>query len=477
MRSLKSRGGLTRGRGFTETVRHLWVLSLNFSAAVHNSMTSLSGSIVTSSEQHVELGFSRKARDFADFKKVKDWLEQRNPFSFDDNHLHSLSTGIISVSKQDEVNCEKSEEIGRKIHESIDNVKLPDAKIKKRDKLKPLAFLKNSVKISEKSSIYINPTMLFTRLAAIAQREDDVESYFEFELATFPLSLFKDGLMRKPNKSSLCNVLLSEDNLSLIKTIPNCVYTVDGGALLHRVHWVKSMTFEEIGKTYVDYVKRNYGFAHVVFDGYDSSTKSNEHLRREAGKTTPDVIIKGANLVPYTKERFLSSPNNKKQLINFLSQLLKEDGQIVDLCKADADTKIVSTALDIAKTSPVFVVADDTDIAIMLLYHWQKEMFPVYFFQERGKKCWNIKELQPSIASVKEHLLFVHAWSGCDTTSATYGKGKPSFLKMVQKTEQLQSISEKMNDYWATKEEISEAAASTFEIVYGGKSKSLTSMR
>ena len=33
-----------------------------------------------------------------------------------------------------------------------------------------------------------------------------------------------------------------------------------------------------------------------------------------------------------------------------------------------------------------------------------------------------------------------------------------------------------MNDYWATKEEISEAAASTFEIVYGGKSKSLTSM-
>ena len=48
---------------------------------------------------------------------------------------------------------------------------------------------------------------------------------------------------------------------------------------------------------------------------------------------------------------------------------------------------------------------------------------------------------------------------------------------MVQKSEQLQSISEKMNDYWATKEEISEAAASTFEIVYGGKSTSLTSMR
>ena len=83
--------------------------------------------------------------------------------------------------------------------------------------LKPLAFMKNSVKISGKSSIYINPTMLFTRLAAIAQREYDVEGYFEFELATFPLSLFKDGLMRKPNNPSLRNVLLSENNLSLTK--------------------------------------------------------------------------------------------------------------------------------------------------------------------------------------------------------------------------------------------------------------------
>ena len=114
MRSLKCRGGLTRGRGFTETVRHL---SLKFSAAVHDSMTSLSGSTVKPSEQHAELGISRKAKDFADFKKFKEWFEQRNPFLFDDNYLHSLSTGIVSINNQDEVNCEKAEVIGRKIHE------------------------------------------------------------------------------------------------------------------------------------------------------------------------------------------------------------------------------------------------------------------------------------------------------------------------------------------------------------------------
>ena len=65
----------------------------------------------------------------------------------------------------------------------------------------------------------------------------------------------------------------------------------------------------------------------------------------------------------------------------------------------------------------------------------------------------------------------MHAWSGCDTTSAIYGKGKPSFLKMVQKSEDLQSSSKEMNNYWATQEEISEAAESVFKIVYGEKFK------
>ena len=151
------------------------------------------------------------------------------------------------------------------------------------------------------------------------------------------------------------------------------------------------MTFNEIAKTYVDYIKRNYGFAPVVFYGYASSTKTSEHLRREQGKITQNVIIKGENLVPYAKVCFLSSSNNKTELINFLSDHLTDNGQNVYVCKADADTKIVSTALDIAQNVPVIVVADDTDIAIMLLYHWKQEMCEVRFLQERGKSVGTSK--------------------------------------------------------------------------------------
>ena len=66
MQSVKTRGGLTRGRGMSQAVHHIWVLSLNHCAAVHDAMSSLSGLIVKSSEQHVDMGISRQKRDLED---------------------------------------------------------------------------------------------------------------------------------------------------------------------------------------------------------------------------------------------------------------------------------------------------------------------------------------------------------------------------------------------------------------------------
>ena len=63
MRSIKSRGGLTEGRGMTESVRHLWVLSLSHSASIHEAMMQLSKAQFLSSSQHEVLGVSRRHRD------------------------------------------------------------------------------------------------------------------------------------------------------------------------------------------------------------------------------------------------------------------------------------------------------------------------------------------------------------------------------------------------------------------------------
>ena len=108
------------------------------------------------------------------------------------------------------------------------------------------------------------------------------------------------------------------------------------------------------------------------------------------------------------------------------------------------------------------VVADDTDIAIMLLYHWKDCMANIIFYPDRVQKGLSIKLLTPGLLSIKEHLLFVHAWSGCDTVSAPYGKGKPTFLELCKKSKRLQEISTSMTDIWATVDEIGQNSTNSF---------------
>lgn len=105
----------------------------------------------------------------------------------------------------------------------------------------------------------------------------------------------------------------------------------------------------------------------------------------------------------------------------------------------------------------------------MLLYHWKPELGDVIFFQERMNRGWNMKAVAPKLGKLREHLLFVHAVSGCDTTSAPFGKGKTTVLNLVKGSERLKEISDTMNDVWADQIEIKEASIRMFVRLYGGK--------
>ena len=136
-------------------------------------------------------------------------------------------------------------------------------------------------------------------MVAIALREDDIVKYFKFEMSPYPPSLFKDGLMRKANKPALRKVLLHDESAIEIDDYQQCSYVLDGGALLHRVRWLNGSTFKELAKCYVEYVRRHYVSATIVFDGYKSrtSTKSNEHARRH-GNDTQNVVVMENNTFP-----------------------------------------------------------------------------------------------------------------------------------------------------------------------------------
>ncbi|XP_057307435.1 uncharacterized protein LOC130645457 [Hydractinia symbiolongicarpus] len=210
MRSIKTRGGLTRGRGMKDDVRNLWVLSLNSSAFIYEAMTGVSGLTVKANEQQVEMGASRCSEDYTYCKIFIDWLQQRYPFVYEDTNLHSLSFGLMS-DENDCINCEIAEKIGEMKQAKLDNLSVVECTIKRKDQVKPIISLQSKVQLN-KESVIVNPPMLFTRLVSIAQRKkEDIEEFFAFELTQEPMSLFKHGLMRKPDKSSLRKAVMNDD--------------------------------------------------------------------------------------------------------------------------------------------------------------------------------------------------------------------------------------------------------------------------
>ena len=252
------------------------------------------------------------------------------------------------MTSKNSVNYEDGEELGLKIQKELDNVSLSAATIMRKNQIKPLASLLNTVKVDE-VQVYVSTTVLFTRLAAIAKRKENEEKYFDYELAKEPMSLFKNNLMRSPDKPSLRKVLLKDDDaISMNDISKNCIFVINGGALLHPVCWKKGITFSEIGKLYVTYVRKHYNDAIVVFNGYNNaSTKSYEQRQRTGnGPKCSNVVIVESNEVQFFQAKFLSNEHNKSELIKLISKFLRDDSQNVINCVGDADTKIVSTALD-----------------------------------------------------------------------------------------------------------------------------------
>ena len=58
-----------------------------------------------------------------------------------------------------------------------------------------------TTKIDDKD-VHIDPTTLFSRLTAVANLEENVVDNFSYELTPEATSLFKHGLIRKPNKAT-----------------------------------------------------------------------------------------------------------------------------------------------------------------------------------------------------------------------------------------------------------------------------------
>ena len=207
----------------------------------------------------------------------------------------------------------------------------------------------------------------------------------------------------------------------------------------------------------------------LIFDRYeDFSTKcSTRTCRGNEGCR----IFKLSPTAPLPSQKLaLTVTENKKQLINIICDNILNDtdfiqknttkhklmitgqdktpvevscsGTIVERADMattheEADNIIVQQAIAVAvaQQKPVTVLADDTDVYALLLYHYLEQGIQTPMFMESPVKERTVVDIQ---ATVKKHqniipaILAGHALTGCDTVAPCFGIGKGKMLKVLK---------------------------------------------
>ncbi|CAK1580968.1 unnamed protein product [Parnassius mnemosyne] len=465
MRSMKSSGGLTRGRGITDSVLAKWVCGSPGCTAICTSLEEFAEVVFASGEQHVDFRQSRQQRDSRDRAKIREWFSEHPPFP-KLNSLISLSTGVLGNSK---VNCHQALDIGTKTMQNFIGRRFSDMKQSKKNVVLSLASMSSSIKINGET-VTVNPLTIFQRTVIAKKNDEDVADLLTYELTPFPMSLFHEGVMRKGKKSSLYDVLPVENNAAL--DLNQTTNVVDGGFLLHRMKWKPSSSVSSICHQYITYVQKHYGTnCMVVFDGYSdvNSTKRAEQKRRGLTRTSVDINCNENTIITVQQEHFLANENNKTRLIQFLTEKMTAAGIETTVATGDADGTIVSCGLDKAAVHPtVVIVGEDVDLIVLLMGLAPPNINVFFMKPGRGKvetKLFSVRQLQQ--LEFAKSILLLHSFSGCDTTSAIHGKSKVGIAKLfTAKPDLTQNISDIFSGLSTSPESIEQAGEKLFLAIY-----------
>ena len=321
MRSLKTSGGLTHGRGMTEVQRVLWTLSRPACAEIRDALQQLTSVALKTSEQHKDSSITRQKRDSEDSEKIFSFLEGRSPF--DASGLQNIVTGISAGAN---VNVQHAKRIGEGILNGMTGKGVLQHSFKRKDQAVTFCS-KTSITIGD-DIVHIDPFLLFQRLVIIGSQENDLANVLCYELSGFPPALFESkDMLLEADKPNLARAIWS--SVPSVDPPKQCFkHVLDGGALIQRIPWQVGNTYDEILKSYVAYVTNHYNRPVVLFDGYldGPSTKDCTHLRRGGGVEGRKVTFDEQMRLQLKKKEFLSNKENKQRFIGLLGERLSECG-------------------------------------------------------------------------------------------------------------------------------------------------------
>ena len=134
-------------------------------------------------------------------------------------------------------------------------------------------------------------------------------------------------------------------------------------------------------ESYMSRIYSKFANVTVIFHGYSDelSAKVQEHPCR-SGSSSDDIQIKSSTKITISREAFLANAHNKVQPIKILSAKLQAVGFMTEQSKGNADTLIVKSTITYAQDrGSVIIMAEDTDILVLLMSHWREGMGDMLF--------------------------------------------------------------------------------------------------
>ena len=398
-----------------------------------------------------------------------------NPFTTTNDKLVSLSSGAVAATEVQE-DLLRAELVGEQQLSEYMTDRLVKQKTDvfsaiKLSKLKTFSTQTKTQKSATVKSLKADRS-IFTRLLVVSkQREIDLQRILTYSISPVSPSLSSsDGeALSKTNKAALLHhiELVCASNCSAKHTeLSSCSLVVDAMALIQSFPCSKlPSTFGE----FADAILKRLLSMSVLFkatrvdfvgDRYmETSIKNIERNRRVA--SSQDISIYGKDQkLPQQWKKFLGSGQNKEKLQEFLCKQWKhctsdisvdlftgigEEAMrysmapghsttttVIEELAADheeADTRLILHANHCGTTHDSVVIwSPDTDVAIIAVSHFDAMLVKnLYFATGTGKnqRLLNLTNISTTLGTkLASNLIALHAFSGCDSTSSFYGKGK-----------------------------------------------------
>ncbi|XP_061724855.1 uncharacterized protein LOC133530806 [Cydia pomonella] len=404
MTLLKRPGGVTNGTKVTDDFLANWLFA--------SPPLSIVSQVVENFCKPSEI--EPNTMDKQDSAKLQSWFEEHNPFA-ETGNLVALSMDTTGK----DLNCHEAEMVGKQIMKETIGQKYRDVRYERIHCVRPLSVDK-SIEI-EGLHVPIEPDTILKRIYKTS--EEKLKSFFEYELAPYPMSLFDDRGISESNKSSLFDQFLPVE----ITDGDNRFYVLDGEFLLRKVTWKEGATVSNISCSYVEYVKTYFKNVIVIF----GSNKASDTARRSKVKKSPIVEFQKDTVLTVDKDNFFVNEKNKDRFIQYLIIDFTRSGIKIKLNTNDLHSNIVQTAIDNASTyDKTFIVSDNADLLLKMCIISNKDN--VYFMKpSKNPTYFHVDSFSSN--KIKLSMLFLHAVSGSDSTSSIFQQGKTQIYSALSK--------------------------------------------